>query len=52
MNNTIKMNRDMIYAQSSRADVRATRSETLLMTAMVCFAPFTLCAMMLLSSAI
>lgn len=32
--------------------VRATMGETLLMTAMVCFAPFTLCAMMLLSSAI
>jgi len=52
MNNTIKMNRDMIYAQSSRADVRATRSETLLMTAMVSFAPVTLCAIMLLGSMI
>ena len=52
MNNTIKTNHNMIYNHSSRSDMRAARSETLLMTMMVSFAPLALIAIMVFGTLI
>lgn len=52
MNNNFKRNIDMTYNQASRAEIRATTGETLLMTAMVSFAPVALSVMTALGAAL
>lgn len=52
MNNSIKMNHDMTYNRSSRSDMCTARSEALLMTVMVSFAPVALVAIMVLGTLI